>query len=400
MNRIIGCLSALFLAACTTPHDKPGPLARGVRADAPPDTIGVFLSWTPEQTIVNFRRSDQIFAAHTIHRGANVRALPHAAVQIDPVVTQSDGLPTVSIEQLMNAERITGVIAVKDGEIILERYALGRGPDDRWISMSVAKSVTSTLIGAAAKDGLIHSIDDPVVRYIPELKGTAFDGVTIRHLMTMSSGVRYNEDVIDLRSDVALAGGEEMVGSVPPLVAYAVRLDREAQPGTRRKYQTIDADMLGIALSRALKGRTLADYISEKIWQPFGMEADASWVVDKAGIERGGCCLSITLRDYARFGMFMDEGGRAGGVDVLPDGWIHEAWTPQPSEPNKYIIGYGYYWQIRQDGGYEAVGAYGQSVTIYPKEHLVIAVNSASVDPHGIGLARWDLIAAIEKAVR
>ena len=210
----------------------------------------------------------------------------------------------------MKAERITGVIAVKDGEIILERYAFGRGPDDKWISMSVAKSVTSTLIGAAVKDGLIHSIDDPVVRYIPELKGTAFDGVTIRHLMTMSSGVRWKEDYVDLTSDIALAGGEEMVGGVPPLVAYAKRLDREAKPGTRRKYQTIDADMLGIVLSRALKGRTLADYISEKIWQPFGMEADASWLIDKAGIERGGCCLNITLRDYARLGMFMDEGAR------------------------------------------------------------------------------------------
>jgi CubicO group peptidase (beta-lactamase class C family) len=158
--------------------------------------------------------------------------------------------------------------------------------------------------------------------------------------------------------------------------------------------------MLGIVLSRALKGRTLADYISEKIWQPFGMEADASWIVDKAGIERGGCCLSITLRDYARFGMFMDEGGRAGGADVLPEDWIHEAWTPQLSEPDKYTKGFGFYWQIRQDGGYEAVGAYGQSVTIYPKDHLIIAVNSASVDHHGIGLARWDLIAAIRGAVR
>ena len=358
------------------------------------------LSWTPEQTIVNFRRADQVFAAHTIHRSAHVRALPRAAVQIDPVVIQSGGLPAVSVEQLMNAERITGVIAVKDGEIILERYAFGRGPDDKWISMSVAKSVTSTLIGAAVKDGLIHSVDDTVVRYIPELKGTAFDGVTIRHLMTMSSGVRWNEDYVDLTSDIALAGGEEMVGGVPPLVAYAKRLEREAQPGTRRKYQTIDADMLGIVLWRALKGRALADYISEKIWQPFGMEADASWLIDKAGIERGGCCLSVTLRDYARLGMFMDEAAQAGGVDVLPEGWIHDAWTPQPPEPTKYIVGFGYYWQIRQDGGYEAVGAYGQSVTIYPKEHLVIAVNSASVDHHGIGLARWDLIAAIKNAVR
>jgi len=400
MKRIVVCLVVLGLAACSTPHDKPGPLARGVGAESPRDTIGVVLSWSPDQTIVNFRRSDQIFAAHTIHHGANVRALPRAAVQIDPIVTPSDGSPTVSVAQLMEAERITGVIAVKDGEIILERYAFGRGPDDRWISMSVAKSVTSTLIGAAVKDGVIDSIDDSVVRYIPELKGSAFDGVTIRHLMTMSSGVRWKEDYIDLRSDVALAGGEEMVGGVPPLVAYAKRLNREAKPGARRKYQTIDADMLGIVLSRALKGRTLADYISEKIWQPFGMEADATWIVDKAGIERGGCCLSITLRDYARLGMFMDEGAQAGGVDVLADGWIHDAWSPQLSEPDKYVIGFGYYWQIRQDGGYEAVGAYGQSVTIYPKEHLVIAVNSASVDHHGIGLARWDLMAAIRGAVQ
>lgn len=400
MKRIIASLVALGLAACTTPHHKPGPLARGVPADAPPDTIGVILSWAPDQTLVNFRSIDRIFTTHTIRHGANVRPLPRSAVQIDPVVTQSDGLPAASVEQLMEDDRITGVIAVKDGEIILERYAHGRGPDDRWISMSVAKIFTSTLIGAAVKDGLIDSVDDPIVRYIPELRGTAYDGVTIRHLMTMSSGVRWNEDYVDLRSDVALAGGEDMADGVPPLVAYAARLEREAQPGMRRKYQTIDADIAGIVLSRALKGRPVADYLSEKIWRPFGMGADASWLVDKAEIERGGCCLSVTLRDYARFGIFIAEGGRAGGVDVLPNGWIHQAWTPQPSEPNKFTIGSGWYWQIRQDGGYEGIGAYGQSITVYPSEHLVIVINSAGRDPHGIGVARWDLISAIRAASR
>jgi CubicO group peptidase (beta-lactamase class C family) len=130
------------------------------------------------------------------------------------------------------------------------------------------------------------------------------------------------------------------------------------------------------------------------------MEADATWVIDKARIERGGCCLAITLRDYARYGMFFAEGGRAGGVDALPNDWLQNAWTPQLSESSEYIRGTGWYWQIRQDGGYEAVGAYGQSVTVYPNEHLVIAVNSASVDHHGIGLTRWDLIAAIRAASR
>ena len=99
MKRIIACLAALGLAACTMPHNKPGPLARGVRADAPPDTIGVFLTWTPEQTLVNFRSIDHIFTTHTIRHGASSRPLPRAAVQIDPVVMQSDGLPAVSVEQ-------------------------------------------------------------------------------------------------------------------------------------------------------------------------------------------------------------------------------------------------------------------------------------------------------------
>jgi CubicO group peptidase (beta-lactamase class C family) len=369
-----------------------------VPANAPPDTIGIMLSWTPDQTLVNFREVDQLFPTHTIHHGTYTLPLPRAPAQIDPIVTQSENLPAVSIDQLMESNRVTGVIAVKNGEVILERYAYGHKPEDRWISMSVAKGFMAILIGAAVKDGLIHSIDDPVVRYVPELRGTAYDGVTIRNLLTMSSGVRYREDVADSTSDVALAGGAQMVDGVPPLIAYAARLQREAKPGTRRKYKTIDYDVAGIVLSRALNGRTTADYLSDKIWRAFGMEADATWVVDKAGIERGGCCLSITLRDYARFGMFVVEGGRANSVDVLPNDWLQAVWTPQLSEPSEYIRGIGWHWQIRQDGGYETVGAYGQSVTVYPSEHLVIAVNTASVNPHGIGLARWDLIAAIREA--
>jgi CubicO group peptidase (beta-lactamase class C family) len=399
MKHIIACIAVVSLTACTSPRNESIRLARGGPADAHPDTVGIFLSWTPDETLVNFRNFDHIFPTHTIYHGNQVLALPRAANQIDPVVALSEGRAAVSVQQLMEEERITGVIAVKNGKIVLERYALGRGANDRWISMSIAKSFTSTLIGAAVKDGLIGSIDDPVVRYIPELKGTAFDGVTIRHLMAMSSGVRWIEDFDDPHADVALAGGGAMVNGVPPLVAYAAKLEREAPPGTRRKYQTIDADIAGIVLSRALKGRTIADYLSQKIWIPFGMEADANWLIDKAGIERGGCCLSITLRDYARYGMFAAAGGRAGGVDVLPDGWFQQAWTPQPSEPNQYTVGSGWFWQIRQDGGYETVGAYGQSVTVYPRENLIIAVNSASSNRHGIGLARWDLIAAIRAGV-
>jgi len=285
-----------------------------------------------------------------------------------------------------DADRVPdGVRAVPEAEVAASADAL--------VSLGGDGTMLGALRLAAARPVPVLGVNLGHLGFLVEVEPAELGGALDR----LGMG---DFEIEDHPAVVLSAGGEEMVGGVPPLVAYAKRLDREATPGTRRKYQTIDADMLGIVLSRALKGRTLADYISQKIWQPFGMEADASWLVDKAGIERGGCCLNITLRDYARLGMFMDEGAQAGGVEVLADGWIHEAWTPQPSEPNKYTIGYGYYWQIRQDGGYEAVGAYGQSVTIYPKEHLVVAVNSASVDHHGIGLARWDLIAAIRGAVR
>jgi CubicO group peptidase (beta-lactamase class C family) len=176
-----------------------------------------------------------------------------------------------------------------------------------------------------------------------------------------------------------------------------MKLTRAHPPGAVKEYQTIDFDLLGIALSCVLKGRTVSDYLSEKIWRPAGMEADANWVLDKAGIERGGCCISATLRDYARFGLFIAKGDLGPAGAVLPAGWIDNAHKPVwPVTDNG--SGYGWGWWVRQDGGYEAVGAYGQSVTIYPKDDVVIAVNAASRNPHGFGIARWRLLQALDAA--
>jgi CubicO group peptidase (beta-lactamase class C family) len=146
-----------------------------------------------------------------------------------------------------------------------------------------------------------------------------------------------------------------------------------------------------------LKGRTVSDYLSEKIWRPAGMEADANWVLDKAGIERVGCCISATLRDYARFGLFIAKGDAGPAGAVLPTGWIDEARTAVWPATD-LGSGYGWFWWVREDGGYEAVGAYGQSVTIYPRDDVVIAVNAASRDPPGFGIARWRLLQALDAA--
>ncbi len=290
----------------------------------------------------------------------------------------------------MDEYRVTGVIALRHGLIVLERYAHDRTAQDRWFSASAAKSITSTLVGAAVRDGLIGTVDDPITRYIPELKSvTAFDGVTLRHLMTMSSGLRYHESTTDPTSDLALSDGGEVIDGRPPIVSYAMKLTRAHLPGTVNEYQTIDADVVGIALSRVLKGRTVSDYLSEKIWRPAGMEADANWVLDKAGIQRGGCCSAATLRDYAVMSCSFRKRAETNEA-VLPAGWIDEARTPAWPASDEGS-GYGWFWTVRQDGGYEAVGAYGQSVTIYPKDDVVIAITPPHAIRGGSTIPRWGL---------
>ena len=157
---------------------------------------------------------------------------------------------------------------------------------------------------------------------------------------------------------------------VNPVVSYMRRLPREAQPGTKFSYKTGETDLAGVLLSNAV-GEPLSQYLSEKIWQPFGMERDAVWAEDLAGHERGGCCLSMTLRDFGRFGLFTLAQGKVDGTEMLPAGWMRDATDVHVAEPS-----YGYFWWLTP-GGYEAKGIFGQSVSMFPGENLVIVINSA-----------------------
>lgn len=337
--------------------------------------VSSILVWTPKQQLERYPAIEKVYAVNTIKKGDKVRELPAAATQIAPKIT-FDG-KTTSLDAFMKDNRITGLIALKDGKVILEKYELGRKPTDRWTSFSVAKSVTSTLIGAAVKDGWIDSIYDPITKYIPELEGTAYDGVSLRRVMTMTSGAKWNENYADPKSDVSQAGLAPYKGGVDPLVTYMAKLKREAEPGTKWVYKTGETDLAGIALTRALAGKSLSEYASEKLWKPFGMEQDAIWMVDKAGLERGGCCMSMTLRDYARIGLFMLGGGEIDGKNILPDGWVDDATSNQlPKSARDKGEAYGYFWWPRE-GGYSAQGIFGQGIAVYPEENLVIAYNSA-----------------------
>ena len=304
----------------------------------------------------------------------------------------------MDVDRYMASMRTSGVVVLKDGKVVLERYGLGRTAKDRWTSFSVAKSVTSILIGAAIRDGAIKSVDAPVVDYIPELKGGAYEGVTVAQLLTMTSGVRWNEDYSDPNSDVARAGVSILEPGVDPIVSYMRRLPRADPPGAKFVYKTGETDLAGVLLTNAV-GKSMSAYLSERLWRPYGMERDAAWVEDPAGHERGGCCLSMTLRDYARIGQFMLDGGRAGGTRVLPEGWVEAATRrqvtfPPSGEPDK---GYGYFWWIH-DGAYVAEGIFGQEIFVFPKDRVVVAINSAWLkadDP-----ADWRAQAAFAEALR
>ncbi len=357
-------------------------------ADLPKDQNVLF--WTQDQRDTAFRAMDQIVKSNTIAAGGPVLALgPGKPIKLD-----------LDIDALMRHQRNAGLIIIQDGKIRFEKYALGYGPEGRWTSFSVAKSLTSTLVGAAVKDGYIKSLEDKVTVYMPDLRGSAYDDVTVRQLLTMTSGVKWNEDYTDPKSDVALFNLQKPEPGVDITVSYMRKLPREAPAGSKWVYKTGETNLIGVLVSSAT-GKTLSAYLSEKVWKPFGMERDGAWMLGATGHEISGCCISASLRDYARFGMFILGGGIAGGKRVLPDDWLTHATTKQAdiAVPGR---GYGYQWWTNDDGSFAAQGIFGQGIFVDPKRKLVIASNGNwphATDPEGVGAERLAFYKAVQRAV-
>jgi CubicO group peptidase (beta-lactamase class C family) len=261
---------------------------------------------------------------------------------------------------------------IHNGKIAYEHYALGHTSTSKWTSFSVAKSLTSMLVGAAIKDGYIKDVNDPVTAYLPVLKGTSYEGVTIRQVLQMSSGVGWNEDYTDPKSDVAQIGAVAAQGGSLGLVKYMGALPRVAPPGSKFNYNTGETHLAG-AIVRAAVGNNLSSYASQKIWSKFAMESNAFWMLaDEYGAEHAGCCLSATLRDYGRIGLLaLRKGVLADGTSVLPENWMKDATTPSPSMP-----GYGYQWWLIGPGDFGARGIFGQSIQIYDPQNIVIVTHS------------------------
>lgn len=325
------------------------------------------LFWTVDQRDAGFRMLDRLgwlVEARIISRGnVPARALPAG----DPLILDFD------LDAYITRQRIAGLVILVDGKLVLERHGLGFGPERRWTSFSVAKSLTSTLVGAALQDGAIRSLDDKVSTYIPDLAGSVYDDVTLRQLLTMTSGVAWNEDYTDPQSDVARFNAHRPDAGMDATVSYMRRLPREAPAGVKWRYKTGETNLLGVLVSSAT-GKPLADYLSEKIWSRMGMEQDATWLLGSTDHEISGCCIQAATRDMARFGLFVLDGGRIGAEQVVPVGWFAMAGSKQAitGQPGR---GYGFQWWTYDDGSFAAQGIFGQGIYLDPARRLVIATN-------------------------
>ncbi len=379
----------------------------------PADAATDISKTSPETQAAAFRGQDQVWPVRAIRRGAVARPLPQHARSLADLTFEAAGA-RLSVGDYMDRRHTAGLLLLKHGEVALERYGMGAGSQSLWTSFATAIAITSTLVGAALHDGAIDSLDDDCDLYLPGLLGSAYEGVTIRNLLRMCSGVAWREENIgNGRSDIGRLG--RAMASLRPgsILDLACTLPRVHTPGAVFNYSTVDSCVLG-ALVAAASGRPLADYCAETIWDPAGMEADGHWQLEcEGGLELGGLGVSACLRDVGRFGQLVLEDGEAfSGRRVLPPGWRDLAGQPDsaatafgclmPGSP----AGYGYHWWAVpplpggvNNGAFSANGAFGQRILVNPAEQVVVAIQSAWLQPHDSD-ADAETVALIRAAVR
>ncbi|MFM8375111.1 MAG: serine hydrolase domain-containing protein [Phenylobacterium sp.] len=373
------------------------------------------LATTPANQAATFRNQDLARPVRAIRAGRRPRPLPPHARSLAGLTFKS-GERTLDVEAYMTRRRTTGLLVLKQGEVALERYGLGNGPESRWTSFSTAKSMTSTLAGAALHDGAIRSLDDTVAQYLPRMAGTAYQDVTLRNLLRMASGVAWTEDYDPTgNSDIAALGGALATRRPGAVLELMASRPRAAPQGSVFNYSTGESCLLGAVVSAAT-GRRLAEYYAEKVWKPAGMEADGYWQLESpGGLELGGMGVSARLRDFGRFGQFILEDGVEGGQRRLPQGWRDLAGQPDAESTGfgklekGYPLGYGYQWWVlprkaggAHDGAFTAQGIFGQFVYVNPREQAVAVVWSAwrSAWETDSEFETYDLLAAAVEALR
>jgi CubicO group peptidase (beta-lactamase class C family) len=333
----------------------------------------------------NFSRIKDLLPTRAMAPSSRPTAWPQGAAITLPETYSLDG-ESRSTEQFLEDTDTGALLVLVDGVVRYERYLLTGGPDVQWLSMSVAKSFLSALVGIALAERHIASVDDAISDYVPVPAGSAYDGVSIRHVLQMSSGARWNEDYSNPRSDVyRLAAVMAGLGTLDDFVATAVG---QSEPGTVCRYSSGDTQALGALLARAT-GRPLSEYMQEKLCEPLGMESPAYWIVDSTGSEMAFAGLNMTARDFARLGELYRNGGLWQGRQIIPAQWVRDSVTVAAPHlkagrprvgPHAVDLGYGYQWWLPAGdrGDFTAIGVYNQFVFVDPASRTTIVKLSAN----------------------
>lgn len=332
-----------------------------------------FRTWCKQYPNTNLNHNDQIYQLPN-----HYRELPETYVY--------EG-KNIKLNEWIKRTDTTGIIVIKDGNVVFENYYHGNNKLSHAIVFSVSKSFVSFLIGVALEEGKIESLHDPVDKYVPDLKGSGYEGVSIKNVLQMSSGIKFTEDYHDLKSDIARLAAAVSVGSLDKFIAS---LKNERTPGSYNKYVSADTQVLSMVLKEATN-KSLTDYMQEKLWSQLGAEHNAEWLTDKYGTEMALGGLNVTIRDLARFGLlYLNKGQNFKGEQLVSSDWIEASVTPDAphlmpgrDNPNsEWILGYGYQWWIPEipEGDYAAIGIYGQFIYVHPEFNVVIAKTSAYAD--------------------
>ena len=338
---------------------------------------------TQRQAVEDYPASAQRFQAmDDVFPVARVKATPG-----DPLPIEVSPLPEsvrlgdlqLGLTDALTMTDTNAFLVIRDGALIHEAYFNGSNAETQFIGWSISKSVTSLLFGIALEEGDIASLDDVVEDYLPDMRGTAFEGVTLRNMLAMRAGTSYREQPMP-----------DMPSHVDALVAQSIFENRKrftdlsevdvataAGQGETFNYSTLTASPLGRVIESAT-GMSLDDYTSEKLWKPAGMQDDAYWMLDGpegVGDEWAGGGFNASARDFARLGLMVLQGGNLNGLQIVPQDWIDESihdlgYGPVlPGAPR----GYGYqWWTFLNTNISEAVGVHGQFISIDPDTNTVI----------------------------
>jgi CubicO group peptidase (beta-lactamase class C family) len=344
--------------------------------------IGSPATWFYDERVRvgSFSHLDGILQHYTLKKPAAPRALAKASAE--PDIKYRFEQQDRTLDDFLNRQRVTGFLLIKDGEVLAERYQYDRKPDHRFVSHSMAKSIVSIAVGMALAEKKIASLDDTIAKYVPELSGNPYGETTIRNMLRMASGTPFQESY-DGDDDLAKFTRARIVhGSI---AAFRMFTTREVGQGTRFHYASNQTVALTL-LMRAVTGTSMSEYLTTRLWQPLGAEADATWIRMKDGTEVGAGSFNAVLRDYGRLGVLLANDGALDGRQILPKDYLLDAtdWHRQPEAfaPRKATpyFGYGYqFWLFPgEKRRFALLGVYGQSIFVDPELKLVMVVTAAA----------------------